>query len=394
VSFDHIDHGHLLGLLGTFPGRGMIAGWLKAGVVEDGMLTPTDEGTPQGGVISPTLLNVALHGMEGAAGVRYKVLGSDAARVAAGSPVLVTYADDLLALCHSRQQAEQVKARLAAWLAPRGLAFNEEKTRVVHLDEGCDFLGFEIRRYRGKLLTKPSKEAMRRVRERLAAGVAALHGANAEAVIGRLNPVIRGWAAYYRIGVSKRAFATLDNYAWRLAYKWARRSHPNKPTRWVVTRYFGAFNPARRDRWVFGNRDSGHYLRKFAWTPIVRHRMVPGTASPDDPALADFWSARRRRSPPPLGSPLLRLLKAQDGRCPLCGELLLHADREPQGPQEWEQWLKATGKAIGQRAVTAGPGHGTPGKPATCLVHVHCQRQQAARQGPAPPAPRDPQGLA
>ena len=90
------------------------------------------------------------------------------------------------------EQAEEVKARLAAWLAPRGLAFNEDKTRVVHLDEGCDFLGFNIRRYRGKLLTKPSNAALRRIRERLAAEVLALRGANADAVIAKLNPIIKG----------------------------------------------------------------------------------------------------------------------------------------------------------------------------------------------------------
>src|SRR6266542_1049900 len=129
--------------------------------------------------------------MDEAAGVRYKKLGSDAALVAHDSPVLVVYADDGLALCHARGQAEQAEARLAAWLAPRGLVFNEDKTRVVHLaDEGCDFLGFTIRRFRGKLLTKPSKAAMRRVRERLSTQTRALRGANAEVVIARLNPII------------------------------------------------------------------------------------------------------------------------------------------------------------------------------------------------------------
>ncbi|WP_324614574.1 reverse transcriptase domain-containing protein [Streptomyces sp. NRRL WC-3618] len=192
AAFDRIDHDHLLTSLGSFPGRGMIAGWLKAGVVEKGWFVPTLEGTPQGGVISPALLNIALHGMGKAAGVRYQTLGSDAAILARDSPVLVVYADDLLALCHSQEQAEQVKARLAALLAPRGLAFNEDKTRVVHLDEGCDFLGFNIRRYRGKLLTKPSNAALRRIRERLAAEMLALRGANADAVIAKLNPIIKG----------------------------------------------------------------------------------------------------------------------------------------------------------------------------------------------------------
>ena len=120
AASDRIDHCLVLSQLGTFPARGLIAGWLAAGVVEDGRFTPTGEGTPQGGVISPALLNVVLHGMETAAGVRYQRGGTDAAVAAAGSPVLVRYADDLVALCHSRQQAEQVKARLAAWLVPPG----------------------------------------------------------------------------------------------------------------------------------------------------------------------------------------------------------------------------------------------------------------------------------
>jgi RNA-directed DNA polymerase len=392
AAFDHIDHDHLLALLGAFPGRGMVAGWLKAGVIEHGWSTPTVEGTPQGGVISPTLLNIALHGMEQAAGVRYQRLGSDAAATAADSPVVVVYADDLLALCHSRQQAEQVKARLAAWLAPRGLAFNEDKTRVVHLDQGCDFLGFNIRRYRGKLLTKPSQAALRRIRERLTAEMLALRGANAEAVIARLNPIIKGWAAYYRIGVSKRAFASLDDHLWGLTYKWARHSHPSRPKRWVTARYFGQFNPSRHDRWVFGDRASGRYLTRFAWTPIVRHRMVPGTASVDDPALADFWAKRRRRSNPPLASTTLRLLQAQDGRCPLCGTLLLHADQQPQHPEAWEQWFKAVRQAIRKSAVTADTGDGPPDeRAAPRLVHVHCRR---TRGDPALVSACEPTGLA
>jgi RNA-directed DNA polymerase len=141
AAFGGLDHHHLLQSLGTFPARAMIAGWLKAGVVENGWFTPTEQGSPQGGVISPALLNIALHGMGKAAGVRYTTCGSNAATVARNSPAMVVYADDLLALCHSREQAEQVKARLAAWLAIRGLRFNEDKTRIVHLDEGVNFLG-------------------------------------------------------------------------------------------------------------------------------------------------------------------------------------------------------------------------------------------------------------
>ena len=174
AAFDRIGHSHLLGQLGTFPARERIEQWLKAGVLDQGRFAPTEQGCPQGGVISPVLMNVALHGMEEAAGVRYITTGSNAGTARPGSPVLIRYADDALALCHSREQAEQVKARLAAWLAPRGLAFNQDKTRIVHLDDGVDFLGFNVRRYRGKLLIKPSKAAVRRITARLSAEVKAL----------------------------------------------------------------------------------------------------------------------------------------------------------------------------------------------------------------------------
>ena len=120
-------------------------------------------------------------------------------------------------LCHSQEHAEHVKARLAEWLAPRGLAFNEDKTRIVRLEDGFDFLGFNIRRYNRKLLIKPSSAAVKRLRERLAAQTRALRGANAAAVIMKLSPVIRGWAAYYRTVVSSEIFSSLDSYLWKLA---------------------------------------------------------------------------------------------------------------------------------------------------------------------------------
>ena len=217
AAFDQLDHSYLLGQLATFPGRGLVAAWLRAGVIDQGRFAPTERGSPQGGVISPVLMNVALHGMEEAAGVRYHPDGHrDRGTAVPGSPVLIRYADDALALCHSREQAEQVKARLTAWLEPRGLVYNEDKTRIVRLDEGVDFLGFSVRRYRGKLLIKPSKAAVKRIKARLTAEMKALRGHNAQMVLTRLNPVIRGWSAYYRHCVSARVFSQLDDHLWKL----------------------------------------------------------------------------------------------------------------------------------------------------------------------------------
>ncbi|WP_331752632.1 group II intron reverse transcriptase/maturase [Streptomyces chartreusis] len=383
AAFDRIDHDRLLAALGHFPARELVKQWLTAGVLDRGRLSPTEEGVPQGGIISPVLMNVALHGMEEAAGVRYQLTGVGVGELKEGSPTLVRYADDLVTLCHSRGEAEQVKERLAGWLAPRGLAFNEDKTRIVHLDEGCDFLGFTIRRYHGVLLIKPSKAAVRRIRARLTAEVRALRGQNATAVIAKLNPIIRGWAAYYRGVVSSEIFTALDNHVWKLVYKWARHTHPNKPRGWVAAQYFGRFNRSRQDRWVFGDRASGRYLTKFSWTKIVRHQLVAKGASVDDPALADYWASRRRRNKPPLSPYGLRLLQAQHGRCSLCGDLLPHADRQPQSPQEWEQWLRAIRMAVRSNALTLTPdGDQSDDHVASQLIHTHCHRRHGGR-GPA-----------
>jgi RNA-directed DNA polymerase len=372
-AFDKIDHNLLLGRLGTFPAREQVARWLKAGVVDKGRYAPTEEGTPQGGVISPLLLNVALHGMETAAGVRYLRNGT----TVPDAPVLIRYADDLVALCHTSEQAEQVKQRLAEWLAPRGLSFNEDKTSIVHVEsEGFDFLAFNIRRYQtrqgGKLLIKPSKDAVARIRRRLATEVRTLRGAPPEVVIGRLNPIIRGWAAYNRSFVSSKAFAALDHYVWQLLYRWACRRHPEKSKHWVTARYFGQYNKDREDKWVFGDRDSGVYLHKFSWTPIVRHAQVKGRASPDDPALTRYWADRRRKQrPPPLAPSLTRQIKKQRGRCVKCGDYLLFADHEPQSPSQWEAWFTAIRTAIVKTAIVTQP-QGRRGAHKHHLVHASC----------------------
>jgi RNA-directed DNA polymerase len=394
AAFDRIDHEHLLCQLSGFPAREHVAGWLRAGVVDSGRFAATEQGTPQGGVISPLLLNVALHGMEQAAGVRYRRLDVHGADTGRNSPVLIRYADDLVALCHTRQQAEQIKAQLADWLTPRGLAFNEDKTAIVTLDDGFNFLGFNVRRYRGKLLIKPSKAAIRRIRQRLRTEIRSLRGAPTIEVLARLNPIVRGWAAYYRHVVSSEIFTSLDHYLWKLTYKWARHRHRNKPTKWIVNRYFGRFNTSRRNVWVFGDRDSGAYLHKFAWTNIVRHQMVTGAASPDDPALTDYWTARRRRtSRLPVDHTSQRLLDEQHGRCTICGELLLHADHPPQTPRDWEQWLGGTRKALARNAITLRDS-GTPDEPQLRLVHTHCHRRNSNRRQTSTAARQLATGLA
>ena len=232
---------------------------------------------------------------------------------------------------------------------------------------------------------------MLRIRKRLNAEWKVLRGHNAAAVLPRLNPIIRGWAAYYRIGVSSEAFHALDTHMWRLAYKWAKRSHANKPRSWIIQRYFGPFAKSRQDQWVFGDRDSGAYLLKFSWTSIVRHQMVLGAASPDDATLANYWANRRRKRTPPLNQGTLAVLHKQHGRCPLCGDFLLHADREPQSPKEWEQWITATQRSITRQYIVAHGRNGTPG--GFHLIHAGCQRRETSTDSAAQRSPRAHRGL-
>lgn len=383
AAFDHIDHDHLMTSIGHFPAREMIREWLKAGVVDQGRFAPTEEGTPQGGVISPLLMNVALHGLEQAAGCRYTVRARREPGAMPGTPVLVRYADDFVVLCHSEAEVYRVRVLLAEWLGLRGLRFNEEKSRVVHLDEGFDFLGFTVRRLRGKLIIKPSAKACKRLRERMRMEVRSLRGTNAEAVLRRLVPIVRGWAAYYRGVVSTSTFRSLDTYMWRLTYKWARYRHPKKSKQWVTARYFGKFHPSRQDRWVFGDRNSGAFLPKFSWTGIVRHHVVKGGASLDDPSLTEYWRNRRRRqTPPPMDKTSLVLAVRQRGLCPLCKQALIAgAEYEPDSPREWINWFAASKKMLHKHHFFYRRNGGMDERSNLRLVHSECHRQHHAGDG-------------
>jgi RNA-directed DNA polymerase len=327
-AFDHIDHGFLLHALGDVPGKGLVRQWLRAGVLEEGSWHDTPEGTPQGGVLSPLLLNVALHGLEAAVGVLHHAPRG-------GGRAVVRYADDFVVFCESQEDAERVKeVLLPRWLAERGLVLSPDKTRVVHLTEGFDFLGCHIRHYAAprtsrsgyKLLIQPSRQAVQRVRDRLREEWSQLRGQPIRAVLRRLNPIIRGWANYYRPLVSWRVFQRLDQWMYRRAVSHVRRLHRNKPWRWCVRRYWGRLNPERADRWVLGDKRTGQYLLKFSWFKIERHRLVRGAASPDDPELKEYWWERRRVNIRHLTLSDVKLAEAQDWLCPVCGADLINGE--------------------------------------------------------------------
>jgi len=329
-AFDNISHDYILNTIGQVPGRELIRQWLKAGYVEMGALYPTEAGTPQGGVISPVLANIALHGMEAALESRFHVRRNRNRRT--GSRVLVRYADDFVALCPTQEDAIKARELLTVWLAERGLTFSEGKTHIVHLTEGFNFLGWNIRHYQVtdrtsgyKLLIKPSKESVKAIRAKLRDIWMAHRGKPVDVVIRKLNPVIRGWATYHRGVVASGVFKQLDHWMYQRAKSHVRFLHPRQPVAWRRRRYWGNRNPDRPDaNWVFGLAGDHPFLLQFAWTHITRHIAVKGTSSLDDPGLRGYWEQRRRAKAKHEPSRQWRtIILRQNGLCPRCGESIV-----------------------------------------------------------------------
>ena len=328
-AFDNISHEYLCNAIGLVPGRELIKQWLKAGYVEQEAFHATERGTPQGGVVSPLLANIALHGMEEAIEVKYDYRGQ-----LVGKRAVVRYADDFVCFCESREDAEQVQKILVEWLKERGLTLSEEKTRIVHLTEGFDFLGFNIRHYPApqtsrtgwKLLIKPSKESVQDVQRKLKDQWDKVQGTNVQAVLAKLNPIIRGWANYFRTAVAKEIFSSLDRWMFYKADRYTRRMHPKKSKDWRHHKYWGRFQLDRLDPWVFGDKQTGGHLLKFSWFPIERHVLVKGRASPDDPSLTDYWTKRQAAKAKDLTFSKQKLAKRQYGRCPECGDSLFNEE--------------------------------------------------------------------
>jgi RNA-directed DNA polymerase len=363
-AFDNINHDFLLKTIGPAPGRELIRQWLKAGVMEDGAVHATETGTPQGGVISPLLLNVALHGMEAALGVKYDGQGE-----VRGSRAVVRYADDFVVFCDNQEDALRVKDEvLPVWLAERGLSLSEEKTRVVHLREGFDFLGHNVRHYETpqttrtgyKLLIRPSKKSVAGLREKLREAWLGLRGHSIQAVLWKLNPIIRGWANYFRTVVASETFQKLDSWMFRRALRYARRTHPEKSWNWLQNRYWGRLNAQRNDHWVFGDKGTGRYLLKFSWFKIERHILVHGTASPDDARLREYWWLRAKANCRDLNTGDLELADRQGWACPVCGMELLN------------------GEALERHHITPRGEGGKDARPNRVLVHLYCHQQLTA----------------
>ena len=312
--FDNINHQVLMEKLGSYPGKILISQWLKAGFVQEGTFYETKTGTPQGGIISPLLSNIALDGLEKKLDIKYTWQKDD--RKFLGGLWLnktprtyIRYADDFVVLCKTLEDACIVKELLGKELKKSGLQLSQEKTRITHLEKGFDFLGWNFRRYKcrsrkeGKVvLIKPSRKNIQDFKDRLKEVFKELRGHNQLSVIAKLNPIIRGWSNYHKKVVSKQIFNNLDNYIFSKLAKWGKRLHHNQSWNWIAKRYWDKLCPGRDDVWVFGhkvknsNDDFSYYLEKLAWTPIVRHIPVLFNHSPDDPNLKDYWFKRNKQN--------------------------------------------------------------------------------------------------
>jgi RNA-directed DNA polymerase len=323
--FDNIDHEKLLATLESFPANREIRAWLKAGYMEDGVRQPTEAGTPQGGVISPLLANVALHGLDEVLGITYYRTREGHLRTYSNR-AWVRYADDFVVLCRTKEDAEKVVEILCAWLKERGLSLSPEKTRIVHLTEGFDFLGFNVRQYRTgrtKLgtvtLIKPSRKAVQNVRKKLSEIWRTASSRPLKDTILMLNAVIRGWSNYFRSSCCAKTFKMLDHWMFQKAYSFAVKRHRNKGKKWVTTRYF----PSREgEKWIFRDPQSDATMLKFSHTKVARHLPVQGYASPDDPQLSAYWDNRRQGRNSMLSAKHVRLARSQAWVCPVCGEPL------------------------------------------------------------------------
>jgi RNA-directed DNA polymerase len=347
--FERIDQKALLEKLDTTPTlRRVIKGWLKAGVMEGETLFPTEEGTQQGGVISPLLANVALHGLETAVREAFPANHMvDGHRIQNWKPQVIRYADDLVILHRDQPVIQRSKEVVAAWLKNMGLELKPSKTRITHTlqavegegEAGFDFLGFNVRHYHVgkthyvktggrtrertkewvdfKTIIKPSKTALQRHYATLGEVITQLKAASQDTVIATLNPKIRGWSGYYRTVVASRAFSKLDHLVWRKLMRWAKYRHPRKGSRWVVRKYFnieGRKRPGEM-RWLFVS-DNGPALIRHTNTAIRRHVKVNGRQSPYNGDWV-YWATRLGRYPG-LTARAAQLLKRQAGRCAWC----------------------------------------------------------------------------
>ncbi len=295
AAFDTLSHAYILSRLQGFPARRQIARWLTAGYLEQGRFFTTDAGTPQGGIASPLLANIALDGLG-------EVLNPPQS-TQRGEPLkrqrplfgYVRYADDFVVAAPEREHLERVIPVIRVWLAERGRELNEEKTRIVRIDAGFDFLGCTLRHFDGHLLIRPQKSKVLAKLRDIRRWLHRHRADKPENIVRNLNPIINGWGEYYRHANSSAVYTYCDHRLFRMLWTWARRRHPHKTTKWIKARYFPSYG---KEQWRCNVRATDRQGRDIrvpiahARRHVRQHTLVVGKSSPMDPALSAYWSRR------------------------------------------------------------------------------------------------------
>lgn len=322
--FDNINHNWLIDNVRM--DKTILRKWLKSGVVDRAQLLATTAGTPQGGIISPALANWTLNGLETelTAYLGTQVGKSKVEKLKVG---VIRYADDFVVSGASQELLDiEIRPWIEAFLAARGLRLSQAKTKIVHIDQGFDFLGWNFRKYEGKLLIKPSKKNVDAFYEKLRKVIGERLMVKQEDLIRLLNPMLRGWAQYHSPVVAKEALSRMESLLlWRLM-RWAKRRHPSKNAGWIRQKYWRSVGGRN---WVFAAdavaKDGGKKvmeLYSLAGTPIERHRKIKGEFNPYDPQWEEYGEAlRQERMLKNIGyrKELATLYMNQRGTCALCG---------------------------------------------------------------------------
>ena len=323
ACFDKISHAWLLAHIPIE--KAILRKWLKAGYMEKNVLHATEEGTPQGGTISPVIANMALDGLSQHLQERFpRSKHGNSPKVN-----LARYADDFIVTGASKELLEQeVKPLIETFMQERGLSLSQEKTVITHIEDGFDFLGQQVRKYKnGSVLTTPAKKNVKAFLKKVRGIIEKNKASSAGQLIEKLNPVIRGWAIYHRFGASSQTFSSVDHAIFKKLWQWAKRRHPKKNATWVKQKYF---RTKGAKHWVFTGEVTDEernttlvYLQRAIDVKIQRHTPIQGAANPFDPAWETYFEKRldvkmernlagKRR--------LLNLWKEQRGLCPMCNQ--------------------------------------------------------------------------
>lgn len=268
--FDKISHEWMMEHIPT--DKRILKEFMKCGYINKGKLYPTTEGSPQGGVISPTYANMVLDGMEPMilnVYWRSKVKKTFGVKYNSHKVHMVRFADDFIVTASDKETLEAIKQMLESFLRERGLTLSMEKTVITHINSGFDFLGWNFRKFKGKLIIKPSSKSMRKVTKKISEIIKNNRTTKQEILIQRLNQVLIGWANYHQGTCAKKCFGTIDNRTWKMLWKWAKRRHPNKKHQWIVDKYWKEY---KGRRWAFRTEKS--ILFSMSDMPIVRKSQM------------------------------------------------------------------------------------------------------------------------